>query len=89
MQKVRFPICKKYRGKVKSQECSLLLCSVILFSKISANEIIFVLEVNASRTILVTILVTICIEGYFKGYLLFGDYFRDYIIQSGNYFLKI
>ena len=41
LQKIWFLICKKYRGKVKGQECSVLF-SVILFSMISVKEIIFV-----------------------------------------------
>ena len=41
LQKIWFLICKKYGGKVKGQQCSVLF-SVILFSMISAKEIIFV-----------------------------------------------
>ena len=49
LQKIWFPICKKYRGKVKSYEVNVLF-SVILFCIIFAKEIIFVLS---SITVLV------------------------------------
>ena len=43
LQKTWFPFCKKHRSKVKSLECSVIF-SVMLFSLISAKEIIFVLS---------------------------------------------